>query len=123
MGGDNFPLGKIFQEFLGGRKIFPPLFLVNFDVFLVDFDAKTQTGGENMPKIQNGGRKKEGGKDPWLGGTNFPEFFWGGENSLFPPFPWPLCMYAKRIREIKSFTEIHENQKIVKLKISWKMRN
>ena len=64
MGGDNFPLGKIFQEFLGGRKIFPPLFLVNFDVFLVDFDAKTQTGGENMPKIQNGGRKKEGGTDP-----------------------------------------------------------
>ena len=63
-GGENFPLGKIFQEFLGGRKIFPPLFLVNFDVFLVDFDAKTQTGGENMPKIQNGGRKKEGGTDP-----------------------------------------------------------
>ena len=83
-GRDNFPQGKIFKEFLGGWKTFPTHFLVNFDVFLVDFDAKTQTGGENMPKIQNGGRKKEGGKTPELGGTNFPEFFWGGKTHFSP---------------------------------------
>ena len=94
MGGGQFSPGENFSRIFRGEENFsPPLFLVNFDVFLVDFDAKTQTGGENMPKIQNGGRKKEGGTDPWLGGTNFPEIFWGGENSLFPPFPWPLCMY------------------------------
>ena len=96
MGGDNFPLGKIFQEFLGGRKIFPPLFLVNFDVFLVDFDAKTQTGGENMPKIQNGGRKKEGGKDPWLGGDKFSRIFLRGGKLTFPPLSLTLvhvCFY------------------------------
>ena len=62
--GGQFSTRKIFKKFLGGWKIFPFHSLVNFDVFLVDFDAKTQTGGENMPKIQNGGRKKEGGTDP-----------------------------------------------------------
>ena len=113
MGGrDNFPLGKIFQEFLGGRKIFPSLFLVNFDVFLVDFDAKIQTEGENMPKIQNGG-EKEGGQTPEWGGTNFPEFFFkgGGETQITfpPPFldpcacmlfdsPWKV-LDPKRIQE------------------------
>ena len=40
-----------FQETFRGWKIFPFHFLVNFDVFLVDFDAKTQVRGENLPKI------------------------------------------------------------------------
>ena len=64
MGGGQFSPGENFSRIFRGEENFSPLFLVNFDVFLVDFDAKTQTGGENMPKIQNGGRKKEGGKDP-----------------------------------------------------------
>ena len=40
-----WPNGKIFKKFLRrGWKIFPTSFLANFDVFLVDFDAKTQNG-------------------------------------------------------------------------------
>ena len=50
-GGGQFSTRKIFKKFLGGWKIFPFHFLVNFDVFLVDFDAKTQMRGENLPKI------------------------------------------------------------------------
>ena len=44
-GGGNFSQGKIFKKFLGGWKIFPTPFLVSFDGFLVDFDAKTQMRG------------------------------------------------------------------------------
>ena len=40
-----------FQEIFRGVENFPFHFLVNFDVFLVDFDAKTQMRGENLPKI------------------------------------------------------------------------
>ena len=49
MGRENSPLGKIFKKFLEGGEIFPTPFLVKFDVFLVDFDAKTQMRGENLP--------------------------------------------------------------------------
>ena len=45
----------------GGGFLIP--FFVNFDVFLVDFDAKTQMRGEK-PKIQNGRWKKGGRTDP-----------------------------------------------------------
>ena len=74
-GGKNFPLGKIFQEFLGGRKIFPPLFLVNFDVFLVDFDAKIHMRGENLPKIPNGGWKITTRTPPQTGGEKILGIF------------------------------------------------
>ena len=61
MGGGQFSTRKIFKKFLGGWKIFPFHFLVNFDVFLVDFDAKTQMRGDNLPKIQNGvGKSPQG---------------------------------------------------------------
>ena len=55
MGGGQFSTRKIFKKFLGGWKIFPFHFLVNFDVFLVDFDAKTQMRGENLPKNYKNG--------------------------------------------------------------------
>ena len=68
MRGENFPQGKIFKKFLGGWKIFPFRFLVNFDVFLVDFDAKIHMRGENLPKIPNGGWKITTRTTPQTGG-------------------------------------------------------
>ena len=84
MGGGKFSTRKIFKKFLGGWKIFPFHFLVNFDVFLVDFDAKTQMRGENLPKIQNGGRKKGGRTDLQMGRENFSEIFEGVGKLTFP---------------------------------------
>ena len=63
-GGGQFSTRKIFKKFLGGWKIFPFHFLVNFDVFLVDFDAKTQMRGEICPKFKMGVRKKGVGQTP-----------------------------------------------------------
>ena len=54
-GEGQFSLGENFQKIFGGWKIFPTPFLVNFDVFLVDFDAKTQMRGENLPKNYKNG--------------------------------------------------------------------
>ena len=83
-GGGNFPQGKIFKKFLGGWKIFPTPNLVNFDVFLVDFDAKTQMRGENLPKIQNGGRKNGGRTDSQMGREKFSGIFEGVGKLTFP---------------------------------------
>ena len=57
-GEGQFSLGDNFQKIFGGWKIFLTPFLVNFDIFLVDFDAKTQMRRGNLPKIQNGGDGK-----------------------------------------------------------------
>ena len=54
-GEGQFSLGENFQKKFWGWKIFPTPFLVNFDVFLVDFDAKTQMRGENLPKNYKNG--------------------------------------------------------------------
>ena len=54
-GEGQFSLGENFQKIFGGWKIFPTPFLVNFDVFLVDFNAKTQMMGENLPKNYKNG--------------------------------------------------------------------
>ena len=78
-GEGQFSLVENFQKFLGGWKIFPTLFLVNFDVFLVDFDAKTQMRGKNLPKIQNGGRT-----DHQMAREKFSEIFEGVGKLTFP---------------------------------------
>ena len=84
MGGGQFSTRKIFKKFLGGWKIFPFRFLVNFDVFLVDFDAKTHMRGENLPKIPNGGWKITTRTTPQTGGgKKFWEFFRGGGERFF----------------------------------------
>ena len=54
-GEGQFSLGENFQKCFGGWKIFPTPFLVNFDVFLVDFNAKTQMMGDNLPKNYKNG--------------------------------------------------------------------
>ena len=75
-GGGQFSTRKIFKKFLGGWKIFPFHFLVNFDVFLVDFDAKTHMRGENLPKIPSGGGWKiTTGTTPHSGGEKFLGIF------------------------------------------------
>ena len=68
MEGGQFSTRKIFKKFLEGGKIFPFRFLVNFDVFLVDFDAKTHMRGENLPKIPNVGWKITTRTTPQRGG-------------------------------------------------------
>ena len=74
-GGGHFYTRKIFKNFLGGWKIFPSHFLVNFDVFLVDFDAKTHMRGENLPKIPNGGWKITTRTTPQSGGEKILGIF------------------------------------------------
>ena len=73
-GRGKFSTRKIFKKFLGGWKIFPFRFLVNFDVFLVDFDAKTHMRGENLSKIPNGGWKITTRTTPQKGGGIFFPF-------------------------------------------------
>ena len=75
MGGGKFSTRKIFKKFLGGWKIFPFRFLVNFDVFLVDFDAKIHMRGENLPKIPNGGWKITTRTTPQTGGEKILGIF------------------------------------------------
>ena len=67
---------------MGGEN-FPFRFLVNFDVFLVDFDAKIHMRGENMPKIPNGGWKITTRTTPQTGGEKILGIFYGGEK-IFP---------------------------------------
>ena len=67
---------------------------MNFDVFLVDFDAKTQMRGENLPKIQNGGRKKGARTDPQMGREKFSEIF-EGVGKLFLTRPRPFRFYGE----------------------------
>ena len=93
-GEGQFSLGENFQKCFGGWKIFPTPFLVNFDVFLVDFDAKIHMRGENLPKIPNGGWKITTRTTPQTGGKKFWEFFRGGEKFFSFPCPCGLCMYA-----------------------------
>ena len=64
-----------FQEIFRGWKIFPFHFLVNFDVFLVDFDAKTQMRGENLTKFPNGGWKITTRTTPQTGGEKILGIF------------------------------------------------
>ena len=73
--GGEFSTRKIFKKLLGGWKIFPFRFLVNFDVFLVDFDAKTHMRGENLPKIPNGGWKITTRTTPQSGGEKILGIF------------------------------------------------
>ena len=65
--GGQFSPGENFSRIFRVEENSTPLFLVNFDVFLVDFDAKTQTGGKICPKFKMG-EKKRGGDRPLNGG-------------------------------------------------------
>ena len=64
-----------FSKIFWGWKIFPTPFLVNFDVFLVDFDAKIHMRGENLPKIPNGGWKITTRTTPQTGGEKILGIF------------------------------------------------
>ena len=75
--GGQFSPGENFSRIFRVEENSTPLFLVNFDVFLVDFDAKTQTGGK-YAQNSKWGRKKEGGTDPWMGEDKFSRNFLRG---------------------------------------------
>ena len=99
-GGGKFSTRKIFKKFLGGWKIFPFRFLVNFDVFLVDFDAKTHMRGENLPKIPNGGWKITTRTTPQRRGEKILGIFQGGKN-FFPFHVLVACPCMNAVQPIR----------------------
>ena len=74
-GEGQFSTRKIFKKFLGGWKIFPFRFLVNFDVFLVDFDAKTHMRGGKSAQNSKWGVENHHKDNPSKGGDKILGIF------------------------------------------------
>ena len=111
MGGDNFPLGKIFQEFLGGRKISPPPLFSEFWCFPSGFWCQNSNWGGKYAQNSKWGEKKRGGTDPWMGGGQIFQNFFEGGKTHFSPLSLTLvhvCMGPKLTKNI--FTLVLELQ-------------